>query len=174
MDRSLAVFHNIKSASFADAQKQSDLWKTNLTCAASPIDYYSNPNNIKIDATICNSGDILVRAFTPSHEQFYHWVPVDEVIKSDGSALKSLTPMAHAAELEPSNLEFSGAPRPTSDRYGHISKAQFSVAVVCQKFIDQRHILRHLRAPNGCFDQIVDTFNGQVVSQSPTACRMYC
>jgi hypothetical protein len=46
--------------------------------------------------------------------------------------------------------------------------------VVCTKFKDARYVLRHLRTPQACFDETVDSLNGRTVSRIQVACRRTC
>ena len=46
--------------------------------------------------------------------------------------------------------------------------------VICQRFIDQRMLVRRVQTPQGCFDEIVDTFNGQVVRRNQVPCAPQC
>jgi len=49
-----------------------------------------------------------------------------------------------------------------------------ATAVVCTKFIDNRRVLRHLRTPQACFDEVVDSFTGRTTSRTQVACRATC
>ena len=44
------------------ADQQAALWKKNLACSAAPFAWFNSVNNVKVDTTTCDSGDVLVRA----------------------------------------------------------------------------------------------------------------
>jgi hypothetical protein len=46
--------------------------------------------------------------------------------------------------------------------------------VMCQRFINERTLLRVINANGACFDEVVDTFTGQIVSRNPSQCRQAC
>jgi hypothetical protein len=46
--------------------------------------------------------------------------------------------------------------------------------VVCTKFLDKRMVLRHLRTPQACFDEVVDSWNGTTQKRTQVACRRTC
>ena len=138
------------------AQQQSDLWKKNLQCTTSPMDFFANPANVKVDATICESGDVFVRVFTPDNKGVYYWVDINSLIQTA------------------SNFELVTTAQASS--YPHLLKVQSarSSYVMCQRFLDDRNLLRVVNVGGDCFDEVVDTFTGQVTSQNPSQCRESC
>src|SRR4051812_12800150 len=64
IDSIRAAAQGIHSGSLKDAREQTRMWQKNLACAAAPYSWFSSPGNIKVDATLCDSGDIFVRAST--------------------------------------------------------------------------------------------------------------
>lgn len=172
IDKARATWSGVNSESLVDAKKQSELWRRNLTCAASPYSWYNNPSNVKVDATICDSGDIFVRASTPANGQFFKWIPLEEVVEAPGTKGNSVVPSANAAPATPLPLPL----RLTGNNgaSGAITRVQYQSVVICQRFLDQRMLLRHVRTPQGCFDEIVDTFNGMITKRMPVPCRGQC
>lgn len=68
----------------AAAKDQSALFKKNLTCAAAPLDsFYTNPDNVKVDATVCASGDVFVRMISPKNGKTFYWVDVNKVVSAN-------------------------------------------------------------------------------------------
>lgn len=169
IDKFRVFSEGIKRASVADAEKQTMLWKRNLSCSASPFSWYNNPNNIKIDATICDSGDIFVRAITPTNAQFFKWLPLEDVVQMSTPAEKGVIPSANAASRSEALAAASAASAKPP-----FQLAQAQANVLCQKFIDDRHILRRVQTPEGCFDEVIDTYNGQVVKRNPAPCTPQC
>jgi hypothetical protein len=170
IDRWAAWKQNVASGSLKVAEQQTRLWRTNFDCSQLPAAWFTGPTNVKIDTTTCNSGDVFIRALTADNRQFFHWVPLDEVLKSGGTGGGGgggLVGIAHAATLD------SRVSHPTA-----LAPAMFSLlqpaGVLCQKFIDDRHILRRVSTPQGCFDEVIDTFNGSVVSRNPAPCTPQC
>jgi hypothetical protein len=101
---------------------------------------------------LCDSGDLFVRAVTPDNRTVYHWVPLDEVIAPPGSA-GGLIPAAHAAPVAPVQLAMAE-----------------SGQVVCQKQVNGNILVRRIRTPQGCFDEFVNMYTGQVVDRRPAPC----
>ncbi len=162
VDGALAAANNIGDRSYADAKLQSELWAKNLPCAAEPSNYVPTKSNLKIDATVCDSGDIFVRAATADDAQpQYFWLPLNKILGKDGSP-RSLFSSAAAAEPD-------GAWRRNDG--GLLQKVQNTL---CQKFVDSRHIVRRVRTPKGCSDLTVDTFTGRVISTRAVACVAKC
>lgn len=168
IDKIRATIEGVRGDSLQAAIKQNDLWKKNITCLSAPGAWFEGPNDVQIDATICNSGDIFVQAMAPGRvAPQMHWVAVEDVLKDTPQRGNPLVPAANAAtpslvpQAEPRS--FSGA---------LIHRAQF--AVLCQKFIDGRHIKRRVQTPQGCFDEIIDTYNGAVVQRNPAPCTPQC
>lgn len=142
------------------AKIQGALWKRNLTCTTAPIDPYVNPKNIKVDAHICASGDVFVRMFSPGKVPSYHWVDVDKEAGTEVGL--NFTTEAFAAERE----AFTFAQNAFQDTS--------QGAVMCQRFLDDRNLLRVVNVNGACFDEVVDTFMGVTTSQTPSQCRSSC
>jgi len=167
IDKGRALALGIQGGSASEAEKQAMLWRKNLSCSAAPFAWFNNPSNIKVDATICDSGDILVRANTPENSQFFKWLPLEDVVRTSGQA--GLIPAAHAATLRP-----RAAPAPAAAEPRVFRVAQGQAMVICQRIIDGRRLLRRVQTPQGCFDEIIDTYNGSMVSRSPAPCIPTC
>ena len=154
------------ATSASEAEKQNRLWQKNASCAALPFKGFLNPGNVKVDATICNSGDILVHAVTPENAQVYRWFAIDDVLpKADDG---SFIPRAQAATLTATFPSPNG-----SIQQPAVKLAQFQVTVICQKF-NGRYLMRRISTPQGCFDEVIDTFNGAVVSRNQAPCVPQC
>lgn len=167
VDKTRTLVEGVNTATIQDAEKQNLLWKKNLSCSAAPFAWYSNPNNVKIDATICDSGDIFVRAITPTNDQFFKWLPIDDVVQQTKPKDRGLVPSANAATLD-SVLAGSGSRAKALFHYAQMAN------ILCQKFIDDRRILRRVQTPQGCFDEVIDTYNGAVIQRNPAPCTPQC
>lgn len=151
------------ATSASEADKQNRLWQKNAACAALPFKGFLNPSNVAVDATICNSGDILVQAVTPENRQVYKWFALEDVLPrpSDGGVI----PAANAATLRSQPL-----PAIMTLQRPKMSLAQFQVTVLCQS-MDGRYLKRRISTPQGCFDEVIDTYTGSVVSRNPAPCQ---
>ena len=137
------------------AGQQNELWNKNLTCPTAPFDWYVTEYNFSVDATICRSGDILVRVKDPKGKTVCTWIPVDGLIQ--GGTTASLISDAYAAEPALS-----------------LQIAQSSGNVICQRFISDGRLLRRIQTSGGCFDEIVNTYTGEVIQRNPAPCDPNC
>jgi hypothetical protein len=157
--------------SLAAAEKRNALWQKNISCLAAPGAWSKYGNGVEIDATICNSGDIFVQAkesgtLIPK----IHWVALEDVLKEKalgGGGGTAIIPSAHAATI----VTMMPGAAPVA-KNGLFHQAQYTV--LCQKFIDDRYIRRRVSTPEGCFDEIIDSFTNAVVKRSPAPCEPVC
>lgn len=164
VDRFSAMYQKIDGPSAKAAERQAELWRKNLACSAVPFAWVNSPNNVKIDTTTCTSGDVFIRAITPDNQQFFKWIALDDVVNPGGHGGGGLFGIANAATL---------AGGPSSPARSMLWQAQ-QVDILCQKIVDDRHILRRVSTPQGCFDEVIDTYNGSVVSRKPAPCTPQC
>ncbi|HEX6375135.1 MAG TPA: hypothetical protein VFZ91_05390 [Allosphingosinicella sp.] len=162
-DKALAVYHQTGTATYSDAIRQSEMWVKNAECSQGPVAWYSNPSRVKVDATMCPSGDLFVRAVTPDDRISYHWVPLDEVIAPPEPQGGGLIRAARAA------------PAPVGPATAPVRLAMLqSGAVICQRALDGKTLIRRIRTPQGCFDEYVNLFTGAVVDRKPAPCVPQC
>lgn len=152
--------NNIEKGTYAEAVEQNMLWQKNSSCATAPYEYYANPEDIKIDATICKSGDIFVRYFAPDKREGVHWVPIDKVVGTTGKKT------AFALNLIGSAQAASFTPK--------AHQTQQSANVICQRFDDDRYVVRHVSIGGACYDERIDTYSGTIVDRRQTQCRNSC
>jgi hypothetical protein len=165
-DKALAKYYNAGKSSYAEAKRQTELWKNNFECLIAPTDFSPTLDNINVDATICKkTGDIFVQIEMPNKKSLKHWVDLREILSEGNSSSGGLIPSANASVPTTKHV-FASVTK-------GIQLAQ-TIAVVCQKFVNQRLLLRHIRTPQGCYDEIIDTFNGQVVRRDAVPCRGGC
>jgi hypothetical protein len=134
---------------------QNEMWKKNLKCSAAPFDWYKNDSNVMVDGTICQSGDVLVRVEAPNKETNFWWVPVDGLIN-----------------VSEHNFFVSNAMATSLDN--NIYLAQSSNQAICQRFVADGRLLRRINTGQGCFDEIINTYTGQVLSRNPAPCNSSC
>jgi hypothetical protein len=183
LDRALAVWHGAESGSYAAAERQIALWSKNATCSQTPYAWYRNPRHVQVDATICDSGDVLVRAQAPGGEVHFQWIEVEPIVGGQAgggqaggglSLIPQLIPQAHAATISSPFGPASLAP-PEGAPGARLFRAYYqSATIVCQRQLDGRRLLRHVRTPGGCFDEVIDMLNGVVVQRTPVPCRGGC
>ncbi len=139
------------------AKKRNEMWRKNMTCAAAPLDPLVTETNLQVDATICKSGDVLIRVFGPEEQQFFEWVAVDKMFTPEQSVASfSLFSSAIAKE----NLEHSAQ--------------QSGARVLCQRWLDNVLLLRRVEYyGRGCFDETVNTYTGYLVGSVSAPCRCW-
>jgi hypothetical protein len=143
-----------------DAKEQNKLWQDNFDCAQkanfAPI---KNKRGVEIASIVCESGDVLLRGKRPDWDNpQLRWVSWNEVAPNNISTNKTeawidLFPVARADE----NKEMQIA-------------QGFGGQVICQRWLGNGLIMQRIGTPQGCFDQVVNTFNGWIVQQTPAPC----
>jgi hypothetical protein len=170
IDKAKAAYLEVGKDSYQAALRENQLWQKNTTCAAAPYAWYGNPKEVRVDATICDSGDVYVRATSPDGQVKAEWVAVDEMFTADAGGM-SVIPPAKAGAISPgrSLLEPGDFAVSSTNQYQNMF-------VVCQKFLgDKRMLLRHVRADTGiCYDELIDTFNGNLTRRTQVPCRNTC
>jgi hypothetical protein len=179
------ILQGVMNAKYSELQERHALFVRNGECLSAPIQWYREPRAGRvIDATLCPTGDIFVRVLVPDDgsqlatvidgQRFRErsdFVSLDKFVsEADRFAAADLFGMtAHAATLPQSTPQISlsaqGDLVPVQDQFA---------LVVCQKFVDARHLLRHLQVQGQCFDETVDTYTGTTVSRMAVPCRQSC
>jgi hypothetical protein len=157
-----SINHEVPFGDVKRAEMSNKLWKNNVECTAAPIDYLTTQNNVKVDATICKSGDVFVRGLSPTNEGFFAWVSVEEVLAQQNEFSKA----SDTALMMPIRNSFAD---------GFLSsnlEANQHTVVLCQRWIDNVRILRRVQVQNtGCFDQVVNTYTNYIESSQPVPPR---
>lgn len=156
---------NLERASAAKALRQAQLFRANLSCTAAPFSYYNSPRKVEIDATICDSGDILVSTVVPNQQPYVSFVPLEDLIDTGSSS--GLIPSANAATVT-ATYSRSGFTKPL------FHMAQVTATVICQRMVDNRYIHRRIQTPQGCREQVIDTYNGRITTDIPAPCVPQC
>jgi hypothetical protein len=165
-DKALAAYHQTGTATYSGAVKQFEMWTKNAECTKGPVAWYDSPRKVKLDATLCDSGDLFVQAVTPDNRTFYHWVPLDEIIAPPESA-GGLIPAAHAATVAPDAVPATPEAAPAAPvRLAMLQSGQ----VICQQQVSGNILVRRIRTPQGCYDEFVNMYTGQVVDRKPAPC----
>lgn len=152
-----AMLLGVPYADFLPALRENKLWQENLACASAPFDGLATSRNLQVDAVVCQSGNVLVRVKSPNGDTAYRWVPLDSVVTLAAGGF-SLISSAHAQPLPLLALASGGG----------------SLEVVCQQWVGNGLVKRRMRdsSTGRCFDEVVNTFTGKVVSSTPAPdCR---
>jgi len=150
-----------------EAERQAALWQKNRMCASLPSQG-SQAGNVLLDATICASGDILVHAVTAEKAEIFKWLPLADVIPVPG-ADGGLIGTAHAATLSDHVRSALGTTAKTPVRL-----AMLQVVVICSRIDGGRYLHRRIQTPQGCFDEVIDTFTGSLLSRNAAPCSPQC
>ena len=175
---------NIEKDQLAEANRRNSFFRANIDCLAAPFDWVETPDSVRVDATICDSGDLLLRVEAPETMPFLHPVRIGDIVSAQTASLDGTLDAiaasfaAHAA-TQPLNSSLNTATkllqsRPQPESEAGMQLAQSVAVVLCQKFIDDRTLLRHIRVGSQCFDERVDTLTGQILAKDPTSCRSTC
>mgnify|MGYP003625765735 CR=1 FL=1 len=135
------------------------MWRKNLSCTAQPMDPYTTTSFIKVDAAICESGDVFVRITTPRNENFFEWVSLDNVSKphalNSAKVSFNLFKQAYASQNAVNDvLQYNGP------------------QVLCQKWLNQNLLMRRVHYQGrGCFDETINTYSGKIIKSVPAPCN---
>ena len=156
-----AMLLGVPYAEFLPALRENKLWKENLACASAPFDGLATPQNLQVDAVVCQSGNVLVRVKSPNGSTAYRWVPLESVIDRSAGNGFSLISSAHAA-----GLPAGAAPLLPLLAAGGGGGSNFEV--ICQQWVGNGMVKRRIldKGSGRCFDEVVNTYTGQVVSST--------
>ncbi len=143
------------------ASEENKLWKKNFECSKGEFISVKNSFNIEVGTIICRSGDVLLRIQAPGQESIFRWVGLD-----------SLTPKKMAVGDLFINSAYANS---ANGALAPILLAQASPTVLCQRWITSSKLLRRVSIQGqGCFDEIVNTYNGQVEQRNSAPCNQKC
>ena len=180
------------------AKRRDELFSKNMPCVEMKPSWYIAQNGAKIDATICRSGDVLVKVEPPrEHNKMptYDFMSVEALLKrarpiSEASSDATKTSIAPLR----SNIILAVASRQLSEsrvlnstkrsewlKVGDISLAPSirtsPVRTICSRRIGDGILLIRRNHPTGayCVDSIVNTYTGQTESARWTiSCDASC
>lgn len=153
-----------------EAQQQSLMQTTHSQCAyAAPTNAVKEKPELKMGANVCDNGDVAIVTTDADGTHMSAWfVSLDTVRRQHIEA-------ATAFEF-PSLISASYAQVPDGLRVARaihtVQAAQ--TAVLCQKPLESGKLLRRIKVASGCFDEVVNTFTGQVISSTPAQCTPNC
>lgn len=176
-----AYTQGVYDKKYSELLEMNQLYQNNLDCLGGPPIWYKAANAGRIvDATVCPSGDLFVRVGVPDDtsplvtlvdgkrfRETSDFVSIEKIVEK-AKRIAVLDIIGSAA--------FAGTvPRQSVPSTGPLTLAQApGDYLICQTFVDQRMLLRHLTVEGQCFDEVIDTFTGTTVSRVNVPCRATC
>lgn len=154
---------NVRYSYVDTALKTNDKWERNFECLQNmKFHTVTTSGNACISVGVCPSGDLLVQVQPPDPKArpILQWISWAEITK-ENRAVSSVSLLVKEAAAEQSTPLFE--------------VAQAGPMVICQKWVGRGLLLMRIRYPNGqCFDQIINTYTGAVISTVPAPCDPRC
>lgn len=161
----------------AEARRRSDLINKNMACLRTP-ELWVTTSRVNVDGTICDSGDILIRASTEDGRRAFEIFETARLLdlqqtqptRAASALLDRL--LAGTAEAAPVSAT-KARPAAKADTRERLAQESF-VITICQKYVDKRNLLRHVRVDGVCYDEMLDTYTGLVGKRVQVPCRATC
>ena len=144
------------------AEQQHDLWEKNADCFRSAVfTEMINPRMAEIGSMVCESGDILLRGQLPgSDDAQYKWISWTDLVEEQAALVDFFATTAAAAERQGERLLAKEDSSPEK--------------ILCQRSRKHGRLLQRIQTPDGCFDEVINTYNGKVVDREPAPCSPDC
>ncbi len=143
------------------ASEENKLWKKNFECSKGEFLSVKNELNIEVGTIICRSGDVLLRIQTPGQTSIYRWVGLESLTSEKMAVANFFINSAHAARADAD--------------LNPILLAQANSTVLCQRWVNSWKLLRRISIQGqGCFDEIVNTYNGRIEQRNSATCNQKC
>lgn len=141
------------------ALEQNRLWQKNYECSKSEFMSIKSNHNIEVGTIICLSGDILIKVQSPDAKPVFWWVGLKTFESNDQAAIGLW--FINRAQAE--------------ERLAPIVVAQNNSVVLCQRWLDNGRLLRRIEIQGkGCFDEVVNTYTGQIEKRDSVPCDQHC
>ncbi|WP_431477457.1 hypothetical protein [Massilia eburnea] len=134
-----------------DGNSQVALWTKNISCIEAPFAGVLNEFNVQTSATICKSGDVLVRFIAPGDKRAYRWVPVE---------LFGLRSVSTFSLIGNANAQAPGARQHEE--------------TVCQWARPDGWVIRRVKVEGSCFEEHIWAATGEVRRRQRVDCRAPC
>jgi len=162
----------------ADARTQNRLWQENFECPQKAnFNTTVNSKKVEIGSAVCESGDVLLFGKRIEWDRpQYRWVSWNEVAptgKSTANSVAWLGLVSEARAAEPERIVLAQA-APRAGDSSRLMMAQTESRVICQRWVANGQLLQRVATPNTCYDQVINTFNGWVVSKHTAPCNRSC
>lgn len=139
------------------AQMQNKLWERNADCQFSPSDWGTEILRINIDAKVCPSGDILISTKSFDKKK-YRWISLEDLVSDENSGFS----FNFINEAIAAPIIFQ-------------SESQDNGTLICKRWVENGKLLRRISMPeSGCYDEVINTYNGEVISKRPVSCDSSC
>ena len=150
-----------------ESNEQRDLLASNLNCAATATaaDHLIRVHDgVSIGAVVCDTGDVVIGTVDPASANVgIPWVVPRRVIAN------KTQPKKETADLISALIGSAYAqPVPTQPQSGS------APSVICQRFVDNKVLLRRIQTANTCVDEKSDVYTRQVLSREPAPCSPTC
>jgi len=151
----------------SEAELQNNLWIKNKDCLPSAkVVSIKTRQQFEIAASVCESGDVLLGGKrADSDTEKLKWVPSSDVVPT----VASPPAPAHA-----SLFGVISSATASERRSSLIAQAPSGQQVICQRWVGNGMLLQRVATQAGCFDQVINTFNGSVVSRQQAPCAPQC
>ncbi|WP_426318534.1 hypothetical protein [Pseudoduganella sp. R-43] len=135
----------------SEGDKQFALWTKNVSCVEAPFAGVLNEFNVQTSATICKSGDVLVRFIGPGDKRAYRWVPV-ELFGLRSAGMFNL--IGNAMAQAPGSRQRE--------------------EIICQWTLPNGWVIRRLKVDESCFEEHIWGATGEVRRRQRVDCRAPC
>jgi hypothetical protein len=136
-------------ANVAKAEEQRLLWERNYDCIRENVNAVvaTTKTNDIVKAGACkDTGDIII-----------------EVNKADGTKIARW--VSFQKLCEPCVVELI-----TDSAFAMEPKGRMEIEMICQKWIDKKHLYRRVKVGNTCYDEMVNTYTGEIVMRATVPC----
>jgi hypothetical protein len=159
-----AYLLGVPSGIVHEARMQEQLWEKNFACAmkinGNSQDYAAIlGDHVNVVVWACPSGDVLVVLDSPAEQNVKRsvWIPLETV----GTAPTRLSFLVQQAFAE-------------DNRQKTRSNGQMT-RVLCQKWLPNKNIMRHVQLANGrCRSEVINPRTGRVMDRGAVACDASC
>ena len=149
-----------------ESVEQLQLLRTNIDCAKNAQDHTIRVHNgVSIGAVVCDTGDVVIGSVDTQNNIGIPWVVPLRLIAS-----KTL-PNKETADIVSALIGSAHAQTPTPRPESTSGSAP---VVVCQRFVDNKVLLRRIQTGNTCVDEKTDFYTRQALSREPVPCSPTC
>lgn len=150
------------SKDMKEMSEQNQCFQDNAECLQkTPFAWTINRSNIEVGSLVCESGDAFLTA-RQGEKSVLRCIPLTKLTSLNNNSAISKTGnlfnfTAVASAMEPNNII--------------VAQAQ---TVLCQKWVGNGQLLQRIQTSTGCFDQVINTYTGTVITKNPAPCNPNC
>jgi hypothetical protein len=148
-----ALRNNISVSDVNIARQQKELFVKNEDCFASDeFNYVSEIGETTASIKLCPSGDVLVKFSNPDANPVFQFASFDTTQRSalDRFLVPSVAAATASSEIQLAQVE-------------------------CPPKIEDGRLTRRIREADGkCYEQVINTFTGEVISRTEVSCDASC